>query len=154
MIYDDQLYKELHRIVTPVLGVIGSRAVAIARQKASGEVVNIRTGDYRRSIRAEVVAGGTSSPLNVRCRVFSDVGYAAVIEYGSKSHEIRARNAPYLVFRVGYSQGTAGVSGVIVRTKKVNHPGTKPTNLIETAVLEAVRSSSSVIALEKARYVI
>ena len=43
------------------------------------------------------------------------VKHATFMENGTRPHVIKARRAPFLVFRV---------NGVLVRAKQVNHPGT------------------------------
>ncbi len=50
------------------------------------------------------------------------VRYGGILEEGTPPHKIRARNKPYLQFRVG---------GRFVKVKEVNHPGTKPRAIVQ-----------------------
>ena len=80
--------------------------------RATHRFVN-RTGRLEGSIAADHIVstpGGAESDIVVTAR------YASFVEAGTAPHEIHARRAPNLVFQV---------DGVWVRTKKVNHPGTK-----------------------------
>jgi len=49
--------------------------------------------------------------------VYNTMEYAPDVEYGTKPHVILPKNKSYLAFKI---------NGKWVRTKKVNHPGTKP----------------------------
>jgi hypothetical protein len=93
-----------------------------------------RTGAYR----ASLTSGGTGNVKRkgVHTRSFgSSLGYAAVIESGSKPHVIRPRRKKALAFWGG--------SGIVV-VKSVNHPGTKPRRVVETAAkVGAPRISSA-----------
>lgn len=73
-----------------------------------------RTGNYARRFRVEVTraAGGFEFIIS------NNAKYAAVLEEGSRPHEIRAKRAKYLRFR---SRRT----GQMVTVKVVNHPGQK-----------------------------
>jgi phage gpG-like protein len=86
------------------------------KKKLSGEVLNVRSGNLRRSIASDV----TQSPTSVVGRVYSsgDVKYAGIHEFGgqTKAHIIEAVNAKALAFQAGGKQ---------VFAKRVKHPGSK-----------------------------
>lgn len=69
----------------------------------------VRTGALRASVKASA-----AGPL--AWRIASPLDYAAVVESGSKAHEIRPRRARILAFTVG---------GTKVFARRVVHPGTK-----------------------------
>jgi hypothetical protein len=123
--------------VEPVLRRVVKQGEAIAKQAASGRVVQRRTGAYQDSITGEVVAD--ANPLGIAGELRADTPYAAVIEFGSKPHVIAAKNKPYLTFRVGFRGGGGGLVGNFVSKREVNHPGTKRTDLLRNALMEALR---------------
>lgn len=86
----------------------------IRTQKLSGQVLNVVTGDLRRSINFNVV----QEAKKVLGRVFSsgDVKYAGIHEFGGRTspHEIVPRKAQALAFMYGGKQ---------VFAKSVKHPG-------------------------------
>lgn len=55
--------------------------------------------------------------------------YGAYVEFGTKPHVITPRNKPFLAFKTK--------SGNWVRTKRVNHPGTKAQPFFSTAITRA-----------------
>jgi phage gpG-like protein len=76
--------------------VLASKLVArIKQDKLSGQVLNVRTGNLRRSITDEV----TSTASTVTGRVFSDksVKYAAIHEFGGTIHRVGRIKGPYEV---------------------------------------------------------
>jgi hypothetical protein len=80
--------------------VIGLKLQAKMVRKLSGEVVNVVTGNLRRSI---FMAGPTWSDDTISVVVGSsgDVKYAAPIEYGSAAHDIVPTKAKALHFMWG-----------------------------------------------------
>ena len=84
------------------------------KTKLSGSVLNVRTGNLRRSIQNEMERSDNS----VTGKVYSagDVKYAAIHEFGGTTapHVIEARNAKSLAFVT---------AGKTVFARKVNHPG-------------------------------
>ena len=56
--------------------------------------------------------------------VIADTKYAGYVDQGTKPHVIVPRNKPFLAFQI---------DGRWVRTKRVNHPGTKPTYFFTNA---------------------
>ena len=94
-----------------------SRDVAnLVRRKLSGEVLNVVTGNLRRSIFEDVEDMGTA----VFGRVYGagDVPYGAIHEFGgmTNAHEIVARNAKALHFIL---------NGEDVYRRRVMHPGAR-----------------------------
>ena len=108
-----------------------SRGLAgLIREKAY-EIAPRRTGRLRKSIgvrrtRAgyEVVMGGSEAP------------YASFVEFGTRSHLIRARRARALRFEL---------SGEVVYVRYVRHPGSKPRLILARAVSEALREMGSLL---------
>lgn len=88
----------------------------IRTDKLSGQVLNARTGDLRRSIQKAVMA----APGLVIGRIFSsgDVKYAGIHEYGGRTaaHVIMPNKAQALSFMMG---------GKRVVFAMVNHPGSQ-----------------------------
>lgn len=91
-----------------------------------------RTGNYARrfGVRVERTGGG------FEFHVYNNAKYAAVLELGSRPHEIRARRAKYLRFR--------GRDGRWRNVKIVRHPGQERGYFIlrratEKAVRETLR---------------
>jgi phage gpG-like protein len=86
------------------------------KKKLSGDVLNVRTGNLRRSIQHQV----DQSAAAVTGTVYSsgDVKYAAIHEFGgrTKAHVIEAVSAKALAFQIGGKQ---------VLARRVNHPGSK-----------------------------
>lgn len=83
------------------------------------------TGETRQSIQGGIFSqpeGGEKSWIGF---IRAESVAAAFLEYGTKPHEIRPKNARSLAF-----QGPAG----LVFAKKVNHPGTQALNFIRGAV--------------------
>lgn len=117
------------------LGQIGLRAVAIAKEK-----VPRKTGNLGRTIRlgnvtdtdAQIIAGGQGG-----------VGYAQIVEYGSRPHVIVPRNKKVLAW--GGARRLSGSlrsgSAATIFARRVNHPGTKAKPFLKPAAEEAVRES-------------
>ena len=87
----------------------------VVAQKLSGQVLNVRSGALRASIRSEV----TQTDSGIAARVYSSgVPYAAIQEFGGQTpaHVIEAKKAMVLAFEVG---------GNAVFARRVNHPGSK-----------------------------
>lgn len=136
--------REIDRIMRMPGGPIGVavRRIALniaaeAKQIAVAELGNRhpsdakRTGNYSRRFRVEVA----TSPAGFEFVVSNNAKYAAVLEQGSKPHEIRARKAKYLRFR-------SRKTGMMVRVKVVNHPGQKiGYRILERAMLKVARAS-------------
>ncbi len=97
-------------------------AVAEGLQRDIQERAPKKTGAMAASIKVEF-----SDPMTVKVTGNAVAGYQ---EYGTKPHVILPKNKPYLVFKTK--------DGRIIRTKKVNHPGTKPQPFIRPAVNEVM----------------
>lgn len=82
----------------------------------------VRTGRLRGSIHALPPAIFTLRP---KVKVVADVEYAAAVNNGSRPHKIRARNKPWLKFRV---------NGQWVQVREVNHPGNKAKPFLDDAL--------------------
>lgn len=114
------------------LGKLGLMAVARAK-----ELVPRKTGNLGRTIRlgtvtdtgADIIAGGQNG-----------VGYAGVVEFGSRPHVIVPRYKKALAW--GGARRLSGSarsgSGATIFAKRVNHPGTKPKPYLVPAAQEVV----------------
>jgi hypothetical protein len=100
------------------------RAVAEGMESEIKDRAPKRTGEMARSIEVE-----WTGPLTLRVKG-SDV--AAYVEFGTKPHDIVPKTKPYLVFRTK--------QGNWVKTKKVRHPGTKPSPFIQPVVHDVMKS--------------
>lgn len=87
-------------------------------------LVPVRSGRLRSSIRADPPR---LFSFRGSLTVGSDLEYAAAVNDGSRKHKIRAKNKPYLIFRIG---------GQWVRVKEVDHPGTKGVHFLDRALRE------------------
>lgn len=81
-------------------------------------------GNLKQSIRKSPY-GATGFIVRV------NADYGVYVDQGTKPHVIVPRRAPYLVFK--------NRDGKWIRTKRVNHPGTKPTYFFTNAVEESGR---------------
>lgn len=97
-------------------------AVAEGLQRDIQERAPKKTGAMAASIKVEF-----SDPMTVKVTGSAVAGYQ---EFGTRPHVILPKNKPYLVFKTK--------DGRFVRTKKVNHPGTKPQPFIRPAVNEVM----------------
>lgn len=100
-------------------------------REASRQVVNrakvlapVDTGRLRASIRAEPPR---IFSLRGSVTVGSDVEYAAMVNDGTRPHQIRPVRAQALRFRVG---------GRVVYARVVNHPGTRARPFLDRALRE------------------
>lgn len=102
-----------------LLGKIGLLAVSYAK-----EIVPRQTGNLGRTIRLGTV---TASSAQIIAGGQAGVGYAQVVEYGSRPHEIVPRNKKALAW--GGSRRLSGNlrsgSKATSFAKRVQHPGTK-----------------------------
>lgn len=69
----------------------------------------VDTGNLKNTIKTDIAGDGLSA------EVTANADYAAHVEYGTRPHVIRPKNASMLAFKIG---------GVTVFAKEVNHPGT------------------------------
>ena len=89
-----------------------------------------RTGRYARSFSVKVEA----NPAGYQFVVANKTPYAAVLELGSKAHQIKARRAKVLRFR-------SRKDGQMKSVKVVNHPGQKIGYFImQRATAQAIRN--------------
>lgn len=113
----------LRRKVTKLAMMLRNK---VRQEKLSGQVLNVRTGDLRRSIREQVIV----NPGSVVGRVFSssDVSYGKVHEFGGKSaYDIVPVKKKVLRFIVG---------GKVVFAQKVRHPPAKARPFMRPALQE------------------
>ncbi len=83
------------------------------------------TGATRQSIQGGIFSQPASSEKSWIGFIRAESEAAAFLEYGTRPHEIRPKNARSLAF-----QGPAG----LVFAKKVNHPGTRALAFIRNAM--------------------
>lgn len=107
---------KLQRELTKRLTVLALQMQATIKQKLSGQVLKVRTGNLRDSIGYDV----TTATDAVVATVFSDksVKYGRIHEYGGQTapHVIEPRKANVLAFQMG---------GKMVFARRVNHPGSR-----------------------------
>jgi phage gpG-like protein len=116
----DKMDKALHDALRAKALVLRAKLWTLVRQKLSGDVLNVRTGDLRSSIFQD-------EPENSADRVTERVAQGAQVKYGkihefggkTKAHEILPTKKKALHFFGGF--GMYGVTEVFA--KKVNHPG-------------------------------
>lgn len=112
----DALPGRLHDQLLKRVTSLSLQMQAAVKMKLSGPVLNVRSGNLRRSIQSDV----TDQPAEVSGRIFSDasVPYAAIHEYGgtTRPHVIEAKNGGVLAFQAG---------GRAIFVRRVNHPGSK-----------------------------
>lgn len=141
-----QLKARLHAIgeTSIVLRQIQLETVAGAKAK-----VPRKTGFLGRSI----VAGPFT---DTSALVYVNAPYAAAVEFGSKPHEIRPKQASVLAWpgdaknrRLTGRARKGTQSGDMVFAAKVNHPGTKPEPFVVPAA-EAALKKHGVEAIVKA----
>lgn len=91
-----------------------------AKRLVHGPLVQSHTGNLSRAIFSKMLSDTTGM-----VGVGQEAPYAGFVNNGTRPHIIRAVNAKALRFFVG---------GTAVFAKYVNHPGTKPTRFMETAL--------------------
>ena len=89
---------------------------------------NYRTGKLKQSIQTK----RGKWKRGIEFKTGSDVDYALYVHEGTKPHEIKAKNAPYLVF---YWPKV----GKVVHFKRVWHPGTRAYKYLTRAQEAAMR---------------
>lgn len=101
----ERIEDDLPRIERMIVSRIADRVVSITQaEKLRGQVLNRQSGDLAGSIHYRLRGNATAI-------VGTNMVYAAIHEFGGT---IKAKNAPYLVFRVS--------GGRYVRTKEVHMP--------------------------------
>lgn len=98
------------------------RAMLQATEEVKAEARSnapVRTGAMRQSITSMV----DPNPLAGRVSVLQP--YAKYVEFGTRPHVIVPKSANALVFKAG---------GVLVFTKRVNHPGTRANPFLQRAL--------------------
>lgn len=112
----DAMPGKLQAALIQKVSYLALKLEAKVKQKLSGDVLQVRSGDLRRSIANTV----DSTANSVIGKVYSsgDVKYAAIHEFGgqTKAHVIEAINGKALAFMMGGKQ---------IFVKRVNHPGSK-----------------------------
>ena len=112
----DALPGRLHDALLTRVTSLSLQMAAAVKLKLSGQVLNVRSGNLRRSIQSAV----TDQTTEVSGRIFSDasVRYAAIQEYGgtTRPHGIEAKPGGVLAFQAG---------GKTVFARRINHPGSK-----------------------------
>lgn len=99
---------------------------------------------YRQSIFSDVTLDAHSVTARVgtsgvvKSSKYGEFNIAAGLEYGTVAHEIRARFAQTLAFRMG---------GVMVFRKKVNHPGTAAYGPIHRTFSQELLNIKTALAL-------
>lgn len=112
-----KLGEEAHAKVYAKVRALSLAVENRAKQKVSGEVLNVRTGQLRSNIQSDT-AEGDNGDIVGRIFVTRNVKYAAIHEFGGQTaaHLITPKNALALRFMKGAD---------VVFAKSVNHPGSK-----------------------------
>jgi phage gpG-like protein len=105
---------KVHAALVTKTGVLRLMLESKAKEKVSGQVLNVRTGRLRRAIFSQTI--DRTNEIIGRAAVSSDVPYAAIHEYGGKTpaHDIVPVGAKALAFMAG---------GKMRFAKIVHHPG-------------------------------
>ncbi len=128
------------------LASAADRRMRMALQMIADEVVvhakqnhdyQDRTGRLTQSIRAEQVEGSFAEGFTISMLAGGmRVQYAAHVEWGTRPHIIRARNARMLRFTMG---------GRDVFRRSVRHPGTRPYRFMQNALNAKVSRAEELI---------
>ncbi|NQV14508.1 HK97 gp10 family phage protein [bacterium] len=108
--------------VVKALGSGGLTAEAFIKRETPTKTRNLRGSIALQTTPLQAAKG-------LKVQVGTPVIYGEVVEYGSKPHEIRAKNAPYLTFQI---------NGNWTRVESVNHPGSEGAFMFRDG-LEAAR---------------
>ena len=137
---DEELQRRLTALRTgkadrKILGQWAALGVRFAKQKVRrksgnlGRTIRIDSVDVARQ-RASIMAGGSRN-----------VGYAAYVEFGTRSHIIVPRRAKVLAW--GGSRRLSGNlrsgAGATVFARRVKHPGSKPYPYLEPGAKQALK---------------
>jgi hypothetical protein len=122
-----------------MMGKLGLQAVAYAK-----ETVPRKTGNLGRTIRLGTVS---EDAVQILAGGQLGVGYAQVVEFGSKPHDIYPRRKKVLRFATNPNSrrltGTVrtGATEGVVFSKHVRHPGTKPQPFLRPAAERALQEN-------------
>ncbi len=110
-----RVQRELQKEITTIILKLERH---IKADKLSGQVLNVRSGDLRRSIHARLPVSVEGPMVVGRVGQSGDVKYGGIHEFGgmTPAHVIEARRGDVLAFVMG---------GKTVFAKRVNHPGSK-----------------------------
>lgn len=97
-----------------------AKAGALVVENEAKRLCPVRSGHLRRSIHAEVVS---RSLARVAVIVGTNVEYALHVEYGTRPHEIRAKNGRALHW-----------AGALHPVARVHHPGSAPRPFLRPAM--------------------
>ena len=122
-----------------LLGKIGYASVAEAKR-----LVPRRTGNLGRSIRLGAV---TKSYVDVVAGGRRDVGYAAAVEFGSRSHTIVPRKAKVLAWGGARTLGGKLRKGANAKffARRVRHPGTRAQPYLRPGIAFGVQKITGLI---------
>lgn len=116
-------YADFQRSMEATVPRFEAAALRAVKEATEGALRNARETrtyqDRTGTLRRNTVSRYSATTDAFIGRVEARTTYALWVEAGTKPHEIRVRNARFLVFfwpKVGH----------VVHFKKVNHPGTKP----------------------------
>ena len=107
-----------------------SAATTREAQAVARERVNSRSGAYLRGFSSTTKIG----PNGPRTTIRNSAPHALILEKGSRAHEIVPRRPGGLLrFEIG---------GRTVYARRVQHPGTKPQRIMDTALRRTIRRFS------------
>lgn len=114
------------------------RSLAVIVTAEAKYLVPRRTGNLGRSIQIGYVTRNSA-------QVKATANYAGYVEFGTRPHIIRPRNAKALRFAPGAGSRLSGTprrnAHNIIFAKKVRHPGTRPRPFMEPAVRIAAKAA-------------
>jgi HK97 gp10 family phage protein len=99
----------------------------VKEAKLGGQMVKRVTGNLSRSIRTKQLVFNERATKAIMAAGDAGARYAADVEFGTKPHEIRAKDAKALRLQAG---------GNPIFRKKVNHPGTFPRPFMRSTLEE------------------
>lgn len=100
------------------------RDVALAMVEEQKRLAPVKTGNLRRSINVGRISARSAESI-------ARANYAAYVEYGTRPHEIRPRNARVLSWKKG---------GQRIFARRVQHPGTRAQPFMIPGAQKAVNS--------------
>ncbi len=132
----NELRRRLRAIGETPKGLL--RDVGLHAVREAKIIVPRRTGNLGRTIR---IGGLTNSYVEVRAGGARNVGYAAVVEFGSRAHVIVPRNASVLAWGGARTLGGRLRKGSRATNfaRRVRHPGTKAQPYLIPGFIRALR---------------
>jgi hypothetical protein len=131
-----QSFKRFPTVAAPILSRTINMALALLGGEALQEVP-VKTTNLRKSFKTML-----ASPTSLVGAFWPTAKYAPYVEYGTRPHIIRPKNARVLAWESGFRGMTTSKGGKRYYANKtsanfaayVNHPGTKPNPFMERII--------------------